>query len=537
VPRGWTVKQLSQKDIEEKYRRALRIHGATPVKGYYETFGKKASIELLLREISEVNLWDLLAYIWAADSHLKKSWLFFSSDGLGVDALAFLAKAALLRANPEGGRKPTEVLVNSFCLVYRDLESEVASDIAHLMVEGADTSKGIAAIVRHGAALAALSWESREIDRACLIYEEMCKIGGQEQIDKSAREVLGTDFKSYCAAGLALMTLGDGAPWIDLSDEKNFPRGDALPTIKKFVAGASATVGEIRKGFAGEEKDMYALNPLFRYLLVRRDDGRIIAPCWNVLHKKYTSNIYHTFFTGLGEAFSRLYGEAFQAYIGKVISAGPDGSKAWPEVEYGPKKARVRTTDWFYDEGRDLLLIECKNKRFRQEATKETGGLEELKQDLKRGIAHGVYQAHRTSAIVRARQEEVAFVHRCNRHIPVVVIPEWTPFINDVAVKGVIRSLLEAPVPAGVEEFVTLSVEELESGIVVSRSTGQRLSLLLRKWRDSEEFGQRPFGKYLDETFSDEEAKQPVLKDDFQRISKEIITRFFPGEELESPAS
>lgn len=516
-----------RRKLEEQYQRAIRTVGVSTIKGYYETYGKKASMKLLLGAVSELNVWEFLALLWAADAHLKKLRVFSTPFGLSVDAVAFLAKAAVLNSRLEGGKKPDERLIDSLCLIYRDLESEQSSDVAHLLVEGGDIPKGLAAVVRQSSVLGALSWESRETDRACLIYEEMLRIGDRAEIERQAIAVLGTDFKSYAAAGLALMTLSSESPWIDLSDESKFPKGDALPIIRGFLKGASASVAEIRAKYAGKEAEFYSLNPLFEFPLIRREDGKLIPPVWTILLRKYTSNIYHTFFNALREPFSRQYGDAFQAYVGRVLRAGSEDSKVHPEVQYGPKKARVLSCDWFVVEGKDLLLIECKNKRFRQKATKETGSYEELKEDLRKGISHGVDQAHRSANQLRAGVEEFEFARHCRRLIPVVVVPEWNHFDNLKAVKDIIRSLLEDPVTPGVEEFVTIGVDELECGIAASRATGDRLSQMIRKWRESLERSQQSFGHYLEAHYSDFDTKMPVLKEEYERLGDELTKRFF----------
>ena len=94
---------MDKKYLEKKNQRALKVHGATPLKGYYETFRRRASLAQLLSTVTELNLWDVLAFIWAADADLKKHRLFYAPDGRGIDALAFLAKAAIIRSDPTAG--------------------------------------------------------------------------------------------------------------------------------------------------------------------------------------------------------------------------------------------------------------------------------------------------------------------------------------------------------------------------------------------------------------------------------------------------
>jgi hypothetical protein len=122
-----------------------------------------------------------------------------------------------------------------------------------------------------------------------------------------------------------------------------------------------------------------------------------------LLHRA-TLGVYYDFMpSDERDQFARFWGSAFEDYIGDVLRRTPHAgavSKAEDVVSRG------RVCDWIVDDGKSLVVIECKTRGL-SALSKMTGAEESLRRDIVgsgRGtsLADGVKQLTATSAYLRS---------------------------------------------------------------------------------------------------------------------------------------
>jgi hypothetical protein len=137
----------------------------------------------------------------------------------------------------------------------------------------------------------------------------------------------------------------------------------------------------------------YTFNPLTDRPFIHMLDGRYLAPLPELITRKLSPiELYYAGVERFGEPFSRDMGELFEDYIGRQFATLP-GSTVVSEIEYGSKKERTKSVDWFVTTGSNLLLVEAKASRFT--LSTRIGG-DNLETQLKGTVGKAFSQINRT---------------------------------------------------------------------------------------------------------------------------------------------
>lgn len=216
-----------------------------------------------------------------------------------------------------------------------------------------------------------------------------------------------------------------------------------------------------------EVQKKYAFNPL-------RDTPFIIgltevpfAP-WvqAIMMKASPSGIYHLLHDAGFEGFSNDLGMVFQEYVGRHLGLVADNDRVLSEIEYGPKKNRLDSCDWFLDLPGLLVLIECK-------ALQPIESLRVADQSwldaITRGVGRGIAQLNRSAANIEAINAAGRALDTTKPRIGLVVTLEPF-FLNQLWVMR--AHLPPAEFPVGV-----VSIEDLER--LVTLTPGELAKTLL----------------------------------------------------------
>lgn len=263
-----------------------------------------------------------------------------------------------------------------------------------------------------------------------------------------------------------------------------------LESALSALGGPEVFDAVVRRGFANELEDFtasrrtitssypgtsvqqfirepFAYNPLHTKPLIGGLDDLYVAPCVPAIQVR--SSIYGIAYEGLarwGESFTRDLGQLFEQYVGRharLIS----GAEVFSEIEYGPRRSRLKSVDWFIVLPHVTLLIECKAMMPRRDMQEGDGALDEMHRRLEKPIL----QINRTAAAVLQRPAEME------------IIPADRPMVGLIVTLGnfeladapEVRALLPtADIPTafvGVdvfEQLVTAPLEELDDLFVDS---------------------------------------------------------------------
>lgn len=208
--------------------------------------------------------------------------------------------------------------------------------------------------------------------------------------------------------------------------------------------------------------DKYLFNPLVARPLIRRRDGRLIAPVPQLIARRMSPlELYYAGLSLWGSGFAIDMGYLFEDYIGRQLGT-LSAARVEPEVEYHRGKDRVDTTDWFVVFDDMVLLVEAKAARLKAGARAGDDSLTEM---MKRTVGKAIKQVNRTHALIRSGAGEVSHIPRDRPILALVVtLDPWYIADSDEA-----RKLL----PACEVSFAVCSVRELEQLV----SVGQRRPL------------------------------------------------------------
>lgn len=206
----------------------------------------------------------------------------------------------------------------------------------------------------------------------------------------------------------------------------------------------------------------YMFNPLVARPLIRRRDGRLIAPVPQLVSRRMSPlELYYAGLRRWGGGFAIDMGYLFEDYVGRQLATLP-AARIEPAVEYHRGKDRVDTTDWFVVLDDVVLVVEAKAARLKAGARAGDDSLTEM---VKRTVGKAIKQINRSYGLMQAGAAEVSHLPKDRPVLALVAtLDPW--YITDSAPA---RELLpECDVP-----FAVCSVRELEMLV----SVGQRKPL------------------------------------------------------------
>jgi hypothetical protein len=165
--------------------------------------------------------------------------------------------------------------------------------------------------------------------------------------------------------------------------------------------------------------ELYSVNPLRRYPLVRFPQGDHIVPIPRFLLERATFGVYYDFFRGLPDRkqrsrFGNFWGSAFSAYVGELMRRTETLSEpVSPDTDKGSATGKI--CDWIVEDDECVLLIECKTYAFGTR-TKITGAEDSVRADVRRdeaggGLAKAVLQLLETRDRLRPTRPRKQFAH------------------------------------------------------------------------------------------------------------------------------
>lgn len=153
-------------------------------------------------------------------------------------------------------------------------------------------------------------------------------------------------------------------------------------------------------------REPFAYNPIHTSPLIGGIDGLFLSPCVPAIEVR--STVYGVAYEGIerwGEAFTHDVGQLFEQYVGRNLRL-VDGAKVVHEIEYGPRKSRLKSVDWFVVLPGVVLLIECKAMLPRRDMQEGIGSLDEMHARLEKPLK----QINRSVAAVQAQSEDMKVI-------------------------------------------------------------------------------------------------------------------------------
>lgn len=143
-----------------------------------------------------------------------------------------------------------------------------------------------------------------------------------------------------------------------------YPRSAIEASARRLTATRAEFKADFDQHSHGNRKlAKYDYNPLVRTPFVALEGGLTVAPAPRLIMRTVTpSGLYYPGFDRFGPGFGNDLGRLFENYVGRNLDL-IDGAEVHPEVEYGSKKQRKKSIDWFVVMPGLVLLIECKLKR------------------------------------------------------------------------------------------------------------------------------------------------------------------------------
>jgi hypothetical protein len=276
-----------------------------------------------------------------------------------------------------------------------------------------------------------LAWQRHvavmDIGRTLVMYLELAKrLEHRHKIEISAEfsHITGLTIEEFIGMGFAAFTqaLTRSPAFVPSHLIPQNSRKEFFDPIKigKFLNIVSRDYvtfrDEVRleeNKFPGAEK--FALNPLIKWPIIKTrkrlfgpQEETYIVPVAPLLIDKITHGIYWTIVEAGGERsssrpFQSLYGDLFEAYVGKVLGDFYDAEHLFPEQTYHvSRNLQKASCDWIVVEKETVILIECKTRRLSLR-TKVLAERQEILEDLRKGVAKGLAQVIGTMRAVEAQ--------------------------------------------------------------------------------------------------------------------------------------
>jgi hypothetical protein len=135
--------------------------------------------------------------------------------------------------------------------------------------------------------------------------------------------------------------------------------------------------------------------------------------------------------------FKTEFGYAFEKYVGEYLSEYLPSYEIVSEIEFGPKKARVKSVDYFVKKGNTLILIEVKQSSIFA-AAKFGGTIDDISDSLSSNIEKAIKQLNLTFQNLKIFSEFSQF-SSCSDVLKLVVVGD--PLYN---ANNIIKLILES---------------------------------------------------------------------------------------------
>lgn len=148
----------------------------------------------------------------------------------------------------------------------------------------------------------------------------------------------------------------------------------------------------MKESYRMDEALLYSFNPITaKPILIYQDT--FICPMHLLLFWQITNGLYYHIVNE--KTFKTVFGDAFENYIGEVISDVIDSRKILLHKEFIYGKEEKKTSDWILIDSKSIVFIECKSKRMTISSKSELDVKKGLESDIDK-MATFVVQIYKT---------------------------------------------------------------------------------------------------------------------------------------------
>lgn len=279
--------------------------------------------------------------------------------------------------------------------------------------------------------------------------------------------------------------------------------------VDKFLKHFSLDIYSLKKRLIQErsldEKFAYSHSSLVAFPIIRMEYGQrdaLVCPITKYLYERFTSGVYYEIYNEIG--FDNAFGEAFQKYIGEILSSFFPEESIYPDEEYGVGK---RTVDWIVEDQSAVLFIECKTKRLAMGAKSELTDDSKLKNQMMI-MAENIAKVYKTlSDFIKNKYPSIQ--NKDKDLYPIIVTLENWYFFGD-KLNAILFSELEPYLRENPKlrelikkyPFSIVPTETFEQLIPISKKHGIKTTLADRV--KDKEFGLWDVETFLQKTFPTE---------------------------------
>jgi hypothetical protein len=324
-------------------------------------------------------------------------------------------------------------------------------------------------------------WQSGNAKRAAQIVRAW-KIFGSDELDAKVQAQIGMSMHQLLRLGMAVTGGLLSRPVMNLGTDYSalgVPPAASRQLFERLTCDLPTLRDRTRQCQQYNDAWLYASFPLEHTPLIRLDPinpDQLVCPVPRYLFNRVTSGVFYDIVNSDG--FASAYGDAFQRYVGEVISATVS-TPAFSVVEerpYAENKARLKHgTDWIVSDTTGHLFIECKTKRLSL-GSKNVTDPEAVARDLT-AMTQAIVQNYKN--IFDAKKGITAWHPDGLPIYPVVVtLEDWHLFsthftgqLQDEVSKALVAEKID-PVIVNDMPYTVTSVSELETVLQVVATRG-----------------------------------------------------------------
>lgn len=324
-------------------------------------------------------------------------------------------------------------------------------------------------------------WQTGNARRAAEIVRVQ-KIFGSDELDTKVHAQIGMNMRQTLRLGMAVTGGLLNRPFLNLGSDYSsigIPPAASRPFLERLTCNLPPLRDQIRQCQQYNDAWLYASFPLEHTPLIRLDPAipdQVICPVPRYLLNRVASGVFYDIVNSDG--FANAYGDAFQRYVGEVISAtvpNPPVSII-EERPYAESKAKLKHgTDWIVSDGTGHLFIECKTKRLSL-GSKNVTDPEAVARDLAT-MTQAIVQNYKN--ILDAQKGITVWQPDDLSIYPVIVtLEDWHLFgahftgqLHDAAIKALANEGIDSVIISDMPYTIT-SVTELESVLQVVATRG-----------------------------------------------------------------
>lgn len=203
--------------------------------------------------------------------------------------------------------------------------------------------------------------------------------------------------------------------------------------IAQFIKHFSVTLDEAKTSLKQAQQInqniFYTYNPILATPLISYKET-ILCPIPILMFWQITWGLYYSIVNETG--FANAYGDAFQNYVGDIMSKSITSVplKILPEEKYKSGKDEKRTTDWIVVDDESVLFIECKTKRMTMLSKTELDAEKGLEKDLMK-MASFIVQLYTTYIdYSKDLYPQIKFDEKKDFYPVVLTLEDWYTNIN-----------------------------------------------------------------------------------------------------------